>query len=190
MVSAPGVTPVDLPLLEQGDGRGVFAATLPDAFSNVEIGTAVTVTYSDQDDGTGESVVKHVSTTAVDAISPILSDSSITAFTAPTQLFDGQSRTVMVTLENDNQALESFAGNLVLEVNGESEQSFDVTIEPGKKTKLSYRWEASLEDPETAETVVWVAKLFVPVDVHPDVLVDSAQAVTDVAVKSGKNAKK
>ena len=189
-VSVPGVEPVYLPLLEQGDGRGVFAATLPDTFSNVEIGTEVTVTYSDQDDGTGEAVVKQVTTTAVDAISPILSDSSITAFTAPTQLFDGQSRTVMVTLENDNQALESFAGNLVLEVNGELEQSFDVTIEPGKKTKLSYRWEASLEDPETAETVVWVAKLFVPVDVHPDVLVDSAQAVTDVAVKSGKNAKK
>ncbi|MEP5568033.1 MAG: choice-of-anchor F family protein [Halioglobus sp.] len=189
-VSAPGMIPVDLPLLEQGDGRGVFAATLPDPFSDVAVGTVVTVTYSDQDDGTGATVEKYATTTAVDTITPILSDSSITAFTVPTQLFDGQSRTVMVTVENDNQALESFAGSLVLEVDGDFEQSFDITIEPGKKTKLSYRWEASLGESDTAETVVWAAKLFIPVDGHPEVLVDSAQAVTDIAVKGGKNVKK
>jgi hypothetical protein len=51
-----------LTLVEQGANRGVFAAILPAAFSNISAGT-ITMTYTDADDGTGNSVAKQASTT-------------------------------------------------------------------------------------------------------------------------------
>jgi hypothetical protein len=53
-----------LKLLEQGENRGVFAATLPDEYSNVAVGTTVTMTYLDADTGTATDVSKESSTTA------------------------------------------------------------------------------------------------------------------------------
>ncbi len=53
-----------LTLLEQGKNRGVFAATLPDEYSNVAVGTTVTMTYIDADTGTATNVTKTSSTTA------------------------------------------------------------------------------------------------------------------------------
>ncbi len=53
-----------LTLLEQGENRGVFAAILPDEYSNVDVGTTVTMTYLDADTGTATNVTKTSSTTA------------------------------------------------------------------------------------------------------------------------------
>ena len=43
-----------LTLVEQGPNRGVFAAILPDAYSNVPVGTIVTMSYSDASAGRGQ----------------------------------------------------------------------------------------------------------------------------------------
>lgn len=64
-----------LTLVEQGNNRGVFAAILPDEYSNVAIGTTVTMTYIDADTGSATNVTKTSSTTAT-AESPGTSDSS------------------------------------------------------------------------------------------------------------------
>jgi hypothetical protein len=53
-----------LTLVEQGENRGVFAAILPDEYSNVVVGTTVTMTYIDADTGTATNVTKTSSTTA------------------------------------------------------------------------------------------------------------------------------
>jgi hypothetical protein len=53
-----------LTLLEQGENRGVFAAILPDEYSNVDVGTTVTMTYLDADTGTASNIKKISSTTA------------------------------------------------------------------------------------------------------------------------------
>lgn len=53
-----------LTLIEQGENRGVFAAILPDEYSNVVVGTIVTMTYIDADTGTATNVTKTSSTTA------------------------------------------------------------------------------------------------------------------------------
>jgi hypothetical protein len=63
-----------LTLLEQGKNRGVFAATLPDEYSNVAVGTTVTMTYIDADTGTATNVTKTSSTTAT--AEPATTDSS------------------------------------------------------------------------------------------------------------------
>ena len=60
-----------LTLVEQGENRGVFAATLPEAYGEVPAGTVVTVTYNDENDGNeGVDVVKTALTTATDGEEP------------------------------------------------------------------------------------------------------------------------
>ena len=60
------VAPYTLTLEEQGEDRGAFAGNLPDDFSNVAVGTKVTVTYIDADDGLGgTNVPTTASSTAV-----------------------------------------------------------------------------------------------------------------------------
>ena len=60
------VGPYTLTLEELGEDRGAFAGNLPDNFSNVDVGTTVTVTYTDADDGLGgTNVPTTASTTAV-----------------------------------------------------------------------------------------------------------------------------
>jgi hypothetical protein len=50
-VSVPGLTTQTISLEELGEDRGAFAGNLPDEFSNVAIGTTVTVTYDDGANG-------------------------------------------------------------------------------------------------------------------------------------------
>ncbi len=61
---------IPLTLVEQGVNRGVFAASLPDIYSNLPAGTVITVTYVDADDGNGDTsgIVKSASTTTVAAV--------------------------------------------------------------------------------------------------------------------------
>jgi hypothetical protein len=51
-VSAPGILTQAITLEELGDDRGAFAGNLPDEFSNVPVGTTVTITYDDGVNGT------------------------------------------------------------------------------------------------------------------------------------------
>lgn len=69
-VSIDDADPMPLTLVEQGENRGVFAASLPEEYSNLPEGTVITVTYSDSDNGTGVGTEKSVSTTAVITLTP------------------------------------------------------------------------------------------------------------------------
>ena len=83
-------------LTELGLNRGVFAATLPELFSDVAVGTKVTMTYFDADtgavdvDGNAITASKISSTIAVPEISTIPSNVSITDFSVPDTLLDGR----------------------------------------------------------------------------------------------------
>ncbi|MGB0468852.1 MAG: choice-of-anchor F family protein [Pontibacterium sp.] len=61
--TSPG--PLTLTLTEEAVNRGVFSASLPVDFSNVAVGSVVTMTYTDADTGTAIGVVKTSSTTAI-----------------------------------------------------------------------------------------------------------------------------
>ena len=71
-----------LVLIEQGEDRGVFAAILPDEYSNVVAGTTVTMTYIDADTGTATNVTKTSSTTAT-AESPATASSGCSCAYSP-----------------------------------------------------------------------------------------------------------
>lgn len=170
-----------LTLIEQGANRGVFAALLPEAYSQVAAGTVVTLTYIDATSGTS----KTSSTTAEGAVEPILSDVSISDLSVPATLADGLSRTLMLTITNDKQATETASGEVLLTGSDGSEFRASFTdLRLGGKQKFSFRWTASLNDPAVAETVEWVASVTVNGQI-----VDGAEAVTTVTVKTGKNAK-
>ena len=64
-----------LTLIEQCKDCGVFVAILPDEYSNVDVGTTVTMTYIDADTGTATNVTKTSSTTATAEL-PATSSSS------------------------------------------------------------------------------------------------------------------
>jgi hypothetical protein len=69
-ISVDGGDAMPVTLLEQGENRGVFAASLPEAYSELPEGSVVTVTYSDSDNGSGVAALKTASTTAVITLSP------------------------------------------------------------------------------------------------------------------------
>lgn len=166
-----------LTLVEQGSNRGMFAALLPEAFSQVEPGTVVTLTYVD--DGTPVTS----SSTAEGASVPILSDVSISDLAIPTTLADGLPRTLMLTITNDRQASEPASGEVLL--TGSDGSEFRATfsnLRLGGKQKFNFRWTAELSDPSVPETVEWVASVTVNGQI-----VDGAEAVTAVTVKTGKN---
>jgi len=71
VVSCDLFAPETLTLVEQGENRGAFAAVLPEKYSNIPVGTVVTITYVDADDGTGASVTKSSSSTAHVADQPV-----------------------------------------------------------------------------------------------------------------------
>ena len=70
-----------LTLVEQGADRGVFAAILPDAYSELAAGEVVTVTYTDADIGDGSSEVKTATTTA--AKLPVVPDIKVNGSDGP-----------------------------------------------------------------------------------------------------------
>lgn len=61
----PLVADQTLTLVEQGEGRAVFTGEVPAAFSQVALGSTVTLTYTDANDGVNADVVKTADTLAV-----------------------------------------------------------------------------------------------------------------------------
>jgi len=191
------ITEETLQLIEQGEDRGVFAATLPESFSNVAVGTVVTMTYIDLDTGEVDennapiTETKFSTSTAVPEIAPILSDVSITDFTVPDALFDGLSRNLKVSILNSKDAEEVASGNVTVIgiVDDETKYTFTpaefVDLKVNGKLKFSFRWTAALDDPAEAEDVTWSAIVTIN-----ETEVDIASGSTLVEVKKGKNSKK
>jgi hypothetical protein len=171
-------------LVEQGENRGVFALSLDEAFSNVPQGTKVTLTYVDANDGMGGTDVEKTSTTeAIAEPQPILSDVSITDFSVPDSLRDGQSRTLRLSIINDKKAEEAATGSVLVTGTDGSEFTGEFTdLRPGGKLKFSFNWTAELADPDIAETVEWTVTVTVN-----NQIVDDTSAITQVEVKKGSN---
>lgn len=169
-----------LTLVEQGDDRGVFAATLPEAFGEVPVDTIVTMSYIDADDGIGGiDVVKTSATTAVDEdVPPPVINVSITDFSAPDTMFVGQTRKVSATFTNANDADAPASGVFSIEGNGVEIFTQDFTdLAPNKKIKVSTKWTA----PDDTD-MVWTASVKIDGEI-----VDTASETTDVSIKQGKN---
>lgn len=172
-----------LTLVEQGPNRGVFAAILPDAYSNVAAGTIVTMSYDDASAG----VVRTSSTTAASAPVPILSKVSITDLSVPPTVTDGLSRTLMLTIANDKLAAAAATGEVLLTgTDGSEFRAAFTDLRVGAKLKFNFRWTAKLADPLTPATVEWRASVIV--DGQKVAGVDAGY-ITQVLVKRGKNAK-
>lgn len=177
--------PVELTLYELGEDRGVFAAALPSDYSNSSAGTVISMSYKSLTD----------STTAVEPQEPPVSyDMSIVEFSVPESIADGLSRTIAVRVENDHKTLASASG--FVRLTGMADDGTTYTFEdvpflldPGKKTRTTFRWTASLDDPEVAHTVEWIAEVYVEQDIDP-ILIESAAASSEVVPKTGKNSKK
>jgi hypothetical protein len=172
-----------LTLVEQGPNRGVFAAVLPDEYSNVPVGTKVTMSYTDA----SPSAVKTSSTTAVAAPVPILSKVSITDLSVPATVTDGLSRTLMLTIANDKLAAAAATGEVLLTgTDGSEFRAAFTDLRVGGKLKFNFRWTARLADPAVPATVEWRASVIVDGQ-----KVDGVDAgyTTEVLVKQGKNAK-
>lgn len=170
-----------LTLVEQGANRGVFAATLPESYSNVTAGTVVTMAYSDVSVGS----VKTSSTTAEDQPAPVLSDVSITDLSVPKSVFDGSFNKLSLTVANDKLATAAASGSVLLTGSDGSEFTANFTnLKVGDKQTFRFNWTATLADPAVAETVEWVASVTVNGE-----LVDGDEATTQVNVKPGKPAK-
>ena len=179
-------------LTELGLNRGVFAATLPELFSDVAVGTKVTMTYFDADTGAvdieGNAITasKISSTTAIAEILPILTNVSITDFSAPVSLIDGQARNLKLSITNDREAPEAATGTVeITGTDGTTYTEAFTDLAPGGKLKLSTRWTATLVDSATEDTVTWTATVTVD-----DKIVDDITATTLITVKKGKNSKK
>lgn len=170
-----------LTLVEQGVNRGVFAAILPESYSNVTAGTVVTMTYFD----VSAAAEKTSSTTAESPPVPILSDVSITDLAVPKSVFDGAFSKVSVSIANDKLAAEPASGSVLLTGSDGSEFTANFTnLKVNGKLRFSFNWTAKLADPAVAETVEWVASVTVNGQ-----LVDGDEAVTLVNVRPGKPAK-
>lgn len=170
-----------LTLVEQGANRGVFAATLPDAFSNVPPGTVVTMAYYDA----SAALERTASTTAAGTPEPVLSDVSITDLSVPKSVFDGSSNTLSLTVANDQAASEPATGTVLLTGSDGSEFTGSFSnLKPGRKLKFLFRWTARLAVPTVPQTVEWVASATVN-----GAIVDGAEGVTQVLVKPGKPTK-
>jgi hypothetical protein len=166
-----------LTLEELGENRGVFAATLPEAYGEVAPGTQVSVTYTDDDIGDGSSAVRTASTTAVEDLPPApVAVVSIADFSVPSSLFVGQSGKVSVTVENGKESEVPVSGEVVIAASGIEvlRESF-TDLEPNRRFRTSTTWTATVDG-----TVSWTAAVIVD-----DQLVDSALAVTSVTVKPG-----
>lgn len=172
-----------LTLVEQGPNRGVFAAILPDAYSNVPAGTGVAMSYTD----VSASAVKTASTTAEGAPVPILSDVSITDLSVPATVLDGLSRTLMLSIANDKLAAAPATGEVLLTgTDGSEFRAAFPELRVGGKLKFSFRWTARLADPKTPATVEWRASVIVDGQTVDGI---DAGYTTQVLVKTGKNAR-
>ena len=174
-------------LIEQGEGRGVFAATT-DAFIGVPADTVVTVMYDDDNTGDGSTELKCASTTAIEELTPPppVADVWITDFSAPATLFVNQTRKLSLTITNAKEAEASASGTVTVTGVYADGTTSDVTfpedtfegLAPNKKLRFSYNWTAEAEG-----VVNWTATVNVD---GTDVPV-TATASTAVTVKPGNS---
>ncbi|MBQ0719210.1 MAG: choice-of-anchor F family protein [Gammaproteobacteria bacterium] len=177
-ISATGLSDEVITLFEQGENRGVFAATLPEAFSNVPVDTVVTVTYTDVIDGSD--LDKHAETIATDEIlpPPPAAIISIDNFTAPASLFVGQTGKLSVTVLNAKDSEATVSGTVIIAANGVEIYSEGFTdLSPNKKDRISTRWTA----PDETD-VLWTATVIIDSEV-----VAENTAFTTVSVKPDKS---
>jgi hypothetical protein len=179
----------ELTLLEQGEGRGVFAAALPDIYSNVPAGCSVTVTYSD-DSPAGEVTATTVAIEAPEP-PPVVADASITSLSVPASLFDGQTRNLKVSIINDKASEALATGSVLLTgTDGSEYMALFTDLRLGGKLKFSFSWTAELANPEIANAIEWTATLRVMDEDGQMQIVDDAFAFTQVDIKKGKNSNK
>lgn len=155
--------PVALELIEQGENRGVFAASLSADYSNLNPGQKVTVAYVDEDTGSAVDVPKAASTTAVSVSEPpppAPAEVDITELSVPESLYDGQTRNLSVVIKNSDESESTASGTLTLEGSNGSVFSEDFTdLRVKGKKKFNFRWQARLANPAEPEEVVWTATL-------------------------------
>ncbi|MEH6451451.1 MAG: choice-of-anchor F family protein [Psychromonas sp.] len=176
-------------LVEQGEGRAVFAGTLPDKFSDLPAGSQVIVRYSDAD----PVVILTESITAIDEpiAPPIYAKASITSLSVPETLQNGLTRNLKVSIINDKESAALASGSVLLTGSDGSEFTADFTdLRLGGKLKLSFSWTAELADPDVAKQVEWNATLRIQGDDLTEKVVDDAYDFTSIEVKKGKNSKK
>lgn len=172
-----------LTLLELGENRGVFAATLPEEFSNVAAGTTISMTYEDKNNGSGVAVTKTSESLAVVADPLFFFDVNITEFTVLESITDGKSTALSLVLMNDKQAEEAATGTLVVTGSDGSEFIENFTdLAAGKKVRSKFKWTADLSKGATVE---WSAQIILA----DGTVVDEVQATTQVEVKIRKNNK-
>ncbi|MDY0212808.1 MAG: choice-of-anchor F family protein [Desulfuromonadaceae bacterium] len=174
-----------LTLVEQGEDRGVFAAALPDEYSNVPVGTVVTMTYEDLETGSGDAVIKTSSTMAIEAPIVILSDANIDDFEYPETIENGKTERLILTIQNAASAEDAATGTvLITGTDGTVFTGDFADLAPHQKTKFTFRWKAQLDNPTVAETVAWLATIEVN-----NVVVDEITATTQVTVKPNNKKK-
>jgi hypothetical protein len=172
----------NLTLVEQGPNRGMFAAVLPDEYSNVAPDTVVTMSYTDASAG----VLRTSSTTAKAAPVPILSKVTVTNLLVPATTVDGMSRSLLLTIANDKTAQASATGEvLVTGTDGSEFRGTFTNLAVGKRQLFNFRWTAKLADPATPATVEW--RVSVNVDGQKVDGIDAGYT-TQVLVKRRKNA--
>ena len=156
--------------VEQGEDRGVFAAILPDEYSNIPPGTRVTMKYVEFVDG---SLVSHESSTvAIDEDPDVILN--IVKFEAPETILAGTMGTVRMTITNDNVSGLPDRGSV--RITGSDGTSFErdfYDMELGQKLKFAFRWTA----PSTMQTVTWTAQVLDEGEVD-----DTATATTSVVL--------
>ena len=166
-----------LTLIEQGENRGVFVASLPEEYSAVAIGTEVTMTYVDADNGSGVEVTKISTSTAVEDVPPLTSDVTIDEFEFPETVTDKDREDIHVKLVNAGP--DAATGSVLITGSDGSEFSAEFTdLKAGKDKEFEFKWRAKLDDRKVAETVNWSVTVTVDGQV-----VDEATARTDVVPK-------
>ncbi|MEH6610201.1 MAG: choice-of-anchor F family protein [Halioglobus sp.] len=155
-----------LTLIEQGEDRGVFAASLSDEFSNLDPGQSITVSYIDADNGNDETDLEtSVTTIAIAEGEPPLpapAEVAIIDLSVPESLFDGKTRVLSLSIQSSKESESLASGSVTLTGSDAIGSSFTeefVDLKIGGKKKFNFKWQAILEDPAVPETVVWTATL-------------------------------
>ncbi|MEN8179224.1 MAG: choice-of-anchor F family protein [Pseudomonadota bacterium] len=136
-------------LTEEGENRGVFVAGLPAEFSNVEVDTVVTVTYTDD---TGDI---SASSTAQTADTIVESFVTIANLNVPGAVKGATTRSIKVRVDNEANATQTESGFLTVTANGVIVFEAGFMLDPGKSAKYTFDWTA----PDTAQTVEWEASV-------------------------------
>jgi hypothetical protein len=120
-----------LTLIEQGENRGVFAASLPDAYSDVPADTQVTITvaYVDEEDGLGGIDVIKVASTTTEIVAP----AGTLQFSPASYTVAENAGSVVVTVERT----DGDAGEITVEyqtISGTATGGLDYTANSGNLT--------------------------------------------------------